>query len=127
MSGVHGVRGLVPIWITAPVRTLLSGLLGAALLMPVQHSAVDDDIGQTVDYRGLRRAARWNLSATVGDADMGLPKRTAKWAGPRRAHQFRGDHNPTYGRVTLTIDRSWVDVNPAVLGPGGRKRLQGVL
>ncbi|MCX5270792.1 MULTISPECIES: DUF1906 domain-containing protein [Streptomyces] len=64
-------------------------------------------------------AARWNLSATVGDADMGLPKRTTKWAGPRRAHQFRGDHTATYGRVTLTIDRNWVDVNPAALGPVG--------
>ncbi|MFE9482636.1 DUF1906 domain-containing protein [Streptomyces spororaveus] len=66
-------------------------------------------------------SARWNLSATVGDADMGLAKGTAKWAGPRRAHQFRGDHKATYGGVGLTIDRSWVDVNPAALGPVGRK------
>ncbi|MFG2236373.1 DUF1906 domain-containing protein [Streptomyces sp. NPDC048723] len=64
-------------------------------------------------------AARWNLSASVGDADMGLPAGTAQWAGPRRAHQFRGDHNATYGGVTLNIDRSRVDVNPAALGPIG--------
>ncbi|MFG2992950.1 DUF1906 domain-containing protein [Streptomyces sp. NPDC048257] len=64
-------------------------------------------------------AARWNLSATVADADMGLPKGTAQWAGPRRAHQFRGDHDATYGGVTLTIDRSRVEVNPAALGPIG--------
>ncbi|MFD9012353.1 hypothetical protein ACFV0A_25300, partial [Streptomyces sp. NPDC059552] len=38
----------------APVRTLLSGLLGAALLIPVQPSAAADDDGRTVDYRGLR-------------------------------------------------------------------------
>ncbi|WKD35142.1 DUF1906 domain-containing protein [Streptomyces xanthophaeus] len=64
-------------------------------------------------------AARWNLSASVRDADMGLPAGTAQWAGPRRAHQFRGDHDATYGGITLNIDRSWVDVNPAALGPVG--------
>ncbi len=63
--------------------------------------------------------ARWNRSASVSDADMGLPGGTAQWAGPRRAHQFRGDHDATYGGITLTIDRNWVDVNPAALGPQG--------
>ncbi|WP_405441155.1 DUF1906 domain-containing protein [Streptomyces avidinii] len=66
-------------------------------------------------------AARWNLSATVGDADMGLAKGTAKWAGPRRAHQFRGDHDATYGGVTLNIDRSWVDVDPTALARKDKK------
>ncbi|MFJ7586183.1 DUF1906 domain-containing protein [Streptomyces sp. NPDC097617] len=66
-------------------------------------------------------AARWNLSATVGDADMGLAKGTAKWSGPRRAHQFRGDHDATYGGITLNIDRSRVDVNPTVLAPKDKK------
>ncbi|WP_445270578.1 DUF1906 domain-containing protein [Streptomyces sp. DSM 41634] len=64
-------------------------------------------------------AARWNLSASVGDADMGLPAGTDQWAGPRRAHQFRGDHDATYGGVTINIDRSRVDVDPAALGPVG--------
>ncbi|MEU7603460.1 DUF1906 domain-containing protein [Streptomyces sp. NPDC041003] len=64
-------------------------------------------------------AARWNLSASVADADMGLPAGTALWAGPRRAHQFRGDHDATYGGVTINIDRNWVDVDPAALGPVG--------
>ncbi|WP_406738734.1 DUF1906 domain-containing protein [Streptomyces sp. NBC_00853] len=69
-------------------------------------------------------AARWNLSASVSDTDMGLKKGTAKWAGPRRAHQFRGDHDATYGGITLNIDRSWLDVNPAAFGPiGGPPRL----
>ncbi|MEW2138276.1 DUF1906 domain-containing protein [Streptomyces sp. NPDC005409] len=63
--------------------------------------------------------ARWNLSASVGDADMGLPEGTAQWAGPRRAHQFRGDHDATYGGVTINIDRNWVEVDPAALGPVG--------
>ncbi|MEV7560982.1 DUF1906 domain-containing protein [Streptomyces sp. NPDC089795] len=66
-------------------------------------------------------AARWNLSATVGDADMGLRKGTAKWAGPRRAHQFRGDHKATYGGLTLTIDRSWLDIDPTVLARKDKK------
>ncbi|MEV7581139.1 DUF1906 domain-containing protein [Streptomyces erythrochromogenes] len=69
--------------------------------------------------------ARWNLSASVGDADMGLPARTTQWAGPRRAHQFRGDHAAGYGGVTLTIDRSWVDVDPSALGPAGTAPVAG--
>ncbi|MFD5935591.1 glycoside hydrolase domain-containing protein [Streptomyces sp. NPDC060333] len=59
--------------------------------------------------------ARWNLSASVSDADMGLPTGTTKWAGPRRAHQFRGGHDATYGGVTINIDRSWIDVDPRLL------------
>ncbi|MEV7728438.1 DUF1906 domain-containing protein [Streptomyces sp. NPDC087917] len=67
--------------------------------------------------------ARWNGSATVTDADMGLPAGTAQWAGPRRAHQFKGDHDATYGGVTLNIDRSWLDVNPAAAAsPAGGVR-----
>ncbi|MEV7524474.1 DUF1906 domain-containing protein [Streptomyces sp. NPDC091371] len=62
--------------------------------------------------------ARWNGAASVADADMGLPEGTRKWSGRRRAHQFRGDHDATYGGVTLNIDRSWVDVDPSALGSG---------
>ncbi|MCX5378914.1 glycoside hydrolase domain-containing protein [Streptomyces sp. NBC_00091] len=61
--------------------------------------------------------AQWNGAASVTDADMGLPQGKALWAGPRRAHQFRGDHDASYGGVTINIDRSWVDVDPAVLAP----------
>lgn len=35
-----------------PIRTLLSGVLGAALLIPVHPSAAED--GRTVEYRGMR-------------------------------------------------------------------------
>ncbi|MFJ3514989.1 DUF1906 domain-containing protein [Streptomyces sp. NPDC090131] len=66
-------------------------------------------------------AARWNLSASVADTEMGLKKGTAKWAGRRRAHQFRGDHNATYGGITLNIDRNWVDVDPTVLARKDKK------
>ncbi|MFD9305332.1 DUF1906 domain-containing protein [Streptomyces sp. NPDC060048] len=54
--------------------------------------------------------ARWNGAASVTDADLGLPAGTRQWAGARRAHQFRGDHDATYGDVTINIDRNWVDV-----------------
>lgn len=57
--------------------------------------------------------ARWNGEASVTDSDMGLPAGTRQWAGARRAHQFRGDHDATYGDVTINIDRSWVDVGSA--------------
>ncbi|MDX2395974.1 DUF1906 domain-containing protein [Streptomyces sp. DK15] len=61
--------------------------------------------------------ARWNGAASVSDKDMGLSGRTPQWVGPRRAHQFRGDHDASYGGVTLNIDRNWLDVDPAALGP----------
>ncbi|MFD4244426.1 DUF1906 domain-containing protein [Streptomyces sp. NPDC058525] len=67
--------------------------------------------------------ARWNGAASVADADMGLPAGTPQWAGRRRAHQFRGDHDATYGGVTINIDRNWVDVDPSALGTGGIFRL----
>ncbi|MBT2482168.1 DUF1906 domain-containing protein [Streptomyces sp. ISL-94] len=62
--------------------------------------------------------ARWNDSPSVSDADMGLPAGTDQWAGRRRAHQFRGDHDASYGGVTINIDRNWLDIDPSVLGPG---------
>ncbi|MFE1554659.1 hypothetical protein ACFW6V_06660 [Streptomyces sp. NPDC058734] len=64
-------------------------------------------------------AAQWNGGASVTDADMGLPGRKALRAGPRRAHQFRGDHDASYGGVTINIDRSWVDVDPAAVPRSG--------
>ncbi|MFD8632957.1 DUF1906 domain-containing protein [Streptomyces sp. NPDC059533] len=63
--------------------------------------------------------ARWNGAASVTDADLGLPEGTKQWSGRRRAHQFRGDHDASYGGVTLNIDRNRVDVDPSVLGGGG--------
>ncbi|MEU9299449.1 DUF1906 domain-containing protein [Streptomyces sp. NPDC048269] len=63
--------------------------------------------------------ARWNGEASVTDADMGLPEGTTQWYGPRRAHQFRGDHDATYGGVTINIDRNWVDVDPSTIGTVG--------
>ncbi|MFD0378818.1 DUF1906 domain-containing protein [Streptomyces sp. NPDC127112] len=61
--------------------------------------------------------ARWNGAASVTDADLGLPSGTTQWSGPRRAHQYQGDHDATYGDETINIDRSWVDVDPTALTP----------
>ncbi|ROQ98542.1 uncharacterized protein DUF1906 [Streptomyces sp. 2132.2] len=62
--------------------------------------------------------ASWNGKASVTDADTGLPAGTHRWAGRRRAHQYRGDHDAAYAGVTLNIDRSWIDIDPAALtGP----------
>ncbi|MFE5539519.1 DUF1906 domain-containing protein [Streptomyces sp. NPDC056492] len=60
--------------------------------------------------------ASWNGKASVADTDTGLPAGTHRWAGRRRAHQYRGDHDATYAGVTINIDRSWVDVDPETLG-----------
>ncbi|MEV6579481.1 glycoside hydrolase domain-containing protein [Streptomyces sp. NPDC051582] len=60
--------------------------------------------------------ASWNGKASVADTDTGLPAGTHRWAGRRRAHQYRGDHDATYAGVTINIDRSWVDVDPGTLG-----------
>ncbi|MFI9064850.1 glycoside hydrolase domain-containing protein [Streptomyces sp. NPDC053429] len=66
--------------------------------------------------------ARWNLSASVTDADMGLPAGGGQWPGRRRAHQFRGGHDATYGDVTINIDRSRLDIDPAAFPPLRRGR-----
>ncbi|MFK0047226.1 DUF1906 domain-containing protein [Streptomyces sp. NPDC090741] len=66
--------------------------------------------------------AVWNGRASVADADTSLPAGTHRWAGRRRAHQYRGDHDDTYAGVTINIDRSWVDIDPAVLSGPARGR-----
>ncbi|MFD6887211.1 glycoside hydrolase domain-containing protein [Streptomyces sp. NPDC059957] len=66
--------------------------------------------------------ARWNGVASVADTDMGLPAGMNQWTGGRRAHQFRGDHDATYGDVKLNIDRSWLEVGaPAMKTPAPAK------
>ncbi|MCX5299009.1 DUF1906 domain-containing protein [Streptomyces sp. NBC_00193] len=69
--------------------------------------------------------ARWNGAASVTDADLGLPAGTARWTGGRRAHQFRGDHDATYGDVTLNIDRSWLDVGAQTPAPAKAPKTPG--
>ncbi|MFI6149797.1 DUF1906 domain-containing protein [Streptomyces sp. NPDC051109] len=68
--------------------------------------------------------AVWNGRASVSDADTGLPAGTHQWAGRRRAHQYLGNHDDTHDGVTLNIDSSWIDIDPAASsGPAPRRPL----
>jgi hypothetical protein len=52
--------------------------------------------------------ARWDLAATT--ADPAIP--SGYWAPSRRMKQYRGDHNETWGGVTINIDNDYLDVAP---------------
>jgi hypothetical protein len=57
--------------------------------------------------------ARWDQNATV--TDPALP--AGHWAPRRRIKQYRGDHDETWGGVTINIDNDYLDVAP--LPPAG--------
>ncbi|MBY8873529.1 DUF1906 domain-containing protein [Micromonospora sp. PLK6-60] len=50
--------------------------------------------------------ARWDGVATVDDP--AIP--STYWAPKRRMKQYRGDHNETWGGVTINIDSNYLDV-----------------
>jgi hypothetical protein len=52
--------------------------------------------------------ARWDEVATVTDA--AIP--ASYWWPDRRMKQYRGDHNETWGGVTINIDNDYLDVAP---------------
>lgn len=52
--------------------------------------------------------ARWDLVATT--SDPAIPP--GYWAPSRRMKQYRGDHNETWGGVTINIDNDYLDVAP---------------
>ncbi|MET8154440.1 glycoside hydrolase domain-containing protein [Actinoplanes sp. NPDC049668] len=52
--------------------------------------------------------ARWDQVATVTDA--ALP--AGYWSPHRRIKQYRGDHEETWGGVTINIDNDYLDVAP---------------
>lgn len=56
--------------------------------------------------------AEWNGSQSTDSAY--IP--TSVWAGHHRLHQYEGDHNDTYGGVTLNIDSDAVDGDTATAG-----------
>jgi len=56
--------------------------------------------------------AEWNGSQSTDSAY--IP--TSVWAGHHRLHQYAGDHNDTYGGVTLNIDSDSVDGDTATAG-----------
>ncbi|HEU4946743.1 MAG TPA: glycoside hydrolase domain-containing protein [Kribbella sp.] len=56
--------------------------------------------------------ARWDLSSAL-TGWSGIPN--AYWAVNQRAKQYRGDHNETYGGVTLNIDNDRFDAPVATV------------
>jgi hypothetical protein len=67
------------------------------------------------DYRSAFRPhadylffARYDGNATTDNAGI----RASYWAPHRRAHQYRGGRNETYGGVTINIDNDYVDLRP---------------
>jgi hypothetical protein len=52
--------------------------------------------------------ARWDQAATT--SDPAIP--AGYWAPSRRMKQYRGDHNETWGGVTINIDNDYLDVAP---------------
>ncbi len=59
--------------------------------------------------------ARWDGVATVTDA--AIP--AAYWSPRRRMKQYRGDHDETWGGVTINIDNDYLDVAPLPATPSG--------
>jgi hypothetical protein len=59
--------------------------------------------------------ARWDGVATVSDA--AIPSHF--WAPHRRIKQYRGDHDETWGGVTINIDNDYLDVAPLPATPFG--------
>ncbi len=65
--------------------------------------------------------ARWDGRANTSTtyiSDYG-------WNPHRRVKQYRGDHNETWGGVTINIDSNWLDVGRGSVAPW-RKRCGGV-
>ncbi len=54
--------------------------------------------------------ANWDNSPDTDDRSMGLPEDCDQWTDSRRAHQYAGNTQETYGEVSLNIDRNSLDV-----------------
>jgi hypothetical protein len=52
--------------------------------------------------------ARWDGIATV--ADPAIP--ASYWSPQRRIKQYRGDHDETWGGITINIDNDYLDIAP---------------
>jgi uncharacterized protein YraI len=57
--------------------------------------------------------ARWDSSATL-TGWSGIPD--SQWSNHQRGKQYRGDHNETYGGVTINIDSDRFDAPVATVG-----------
>lgn len=59
--------------------------------------------------------ARWDGIPTVSSPE--IP--SSYWSPHRRIKQYRGDHNETWGGVTISIDNDYLDVAPIPASPFG--------
>jgi hypothetical protein len=83
-------------------------------------SGVYGSLGSTVrdlvtDYQSTARPhpdylwfARYD--SVAGTDNSAIP--SSYWSSHRRAHQYQGSHNETYGGVTINIDNDYVDLKP---------------
>ena len=85
------------------------------------YSSAASGIAMLDDAR-VRRPGRYRMPDRVwigdwnGRADTSSSYvRSSGWTPHRRVHQYRGARNERYGRVTINVDRNWVD-----LGHGSR-------
>ncbi|NUP53863.1 MAG: DUF1906 domain-containing protein [Catenulispora sp.] len=72
-----------------------------------------------VDSPDVVDIADWNGAATVEDSSV----QADQWSNHQRVHQSAGDHDETWGGVTLSVDSDWVDVGTA--DRGAVERLAG--
>ncbi|GAA3350300.1 hypothetical protein GCM10020358_75660 [Amorphoplanes nipponensis] len=103
----QGVLAFMGAW-TAKLHDLgyLSGFyssMGSGVADQVAHYATAGYVRP--DYVDF---ARWDKVATLNDT--GLP--AGHWAPHRRMKQYQGDHQETWGGVTITIDSNLVDFAP---------------
>jgi Domain of unknown function (DUF1906)/FG-GAP-like repeat len=89
------------------------------------NSGVRDQVGA---YSGVNYAhpdyldfAKWDGVATVNDA--AIPG--TYWAPYRRIKQYQGDHNETYGGVTINIDNDYLYVGMPPTTPFGDRNGSG--
>ncbi len=69
--------------------------------------------GNTITLPDQIWVADWNRKASTASTYI----RSDGWLPYRRAHQYQGGHNETWGGVRINIDRSYVDLRtPAIAG-----------
>lgn len=69
--------------------------------------------GNTITMPDQIWVADWNKTANTASSYI----RSDGWLPYRRAHQYQGGHNETWGGVRINIDRSYVDLRtPAIAG-----------
>jgi hypothetical protein len=97
-----------------------SGLHASGYLSGV-YSSADSGIGDLAARVGTSYPepddiwiARWNGAKNTSDPNLS----GSVWANHQRLHQYRGDHNETYGATTMDVDSDYLDGATAAAGFG---------